>query len=206
MSDSEELLGAISSVRPPRHMKTPSFYTTAICLSFMPTQFCACVLSFTAGTDQTQCDHINYWEGWRIRNPEWSSSNWNCNRWEFFSSGAIIQQKIYFQNPRTQNEDIHTITVCEMHSGLNECICHLISVSCAFPPLSFCQYSPLYLELWVISESLFSFLKVLSITDFFLDPKILGVILCLVVCLFFFFLTHKENKLKERERLEYLLQ
>lgn len=48
-----------------------------------------------------------------------------------------------------------------------------------------------------MSESIFM-KKKLSITDFFfLDTEILGVILCLVFS--FFFLTHKENKVKGRE-------
>lgn len=133
----KELLGAISSARPPRHMKTPSFYTTPICLSFMPTQLCACVLSFSTGIEQTQCDHRNYWEAPRIRNLEWNSFKLELQQiGVFFLMGQQSNKSAFSKSPDTKWG--YKITICEIHSGLNESICHLVSISCAFLPLSLC--------------------------------------------------------------------
>lgn len=84
--------------------------------------YTVCVLSLSTGTDQIQCDHRKLLE--RSKDEESRMKQFKCGTatdWNFFPSGAIIQQKCISKSPDTRSGG-YTITiyvVYEIHVGLN---------------------------------------------------------------------------------------
>lgn len=142
----------------------------------MPTQFVCFHLTQEQIRSSVTTEIIRKVQGWGIQNE--AVQMWNCNRLKFFSQWGNNPTKMHFKILRHKIRRLYNNNICSIWDT-------------CWPKLellSFCMH----ILCFPTSEPLLTFS--LNMTAFFfLDTKIVGVILCLVF-FFYFFLTHNEDK------------